>query len=99
MINCVYIGLLFAVQFVEWKGKIIWPFIVNKGYPYAKILGAGYLALLTAGIAISIFLIIAYARIVKRKMTKTEKSSDYSEMFAQAFEKSPRLKVCYKYFN
>ena len=99
IVNVAYIGLLFAVQFVDWKGKKIQPFIVNKGYKYAKVLGTGYLALLTVGIALSVFLLIAYARIAKRKITKTEKTSDYSEFFAQTFEKAPRLKSCYRKCN
>ena len=64
IVNVAYIGLLFAVQFVDWKGKKIQPFIVNKGYNYAKVLGTGYLALLTAGIALSVLLLIAFLRIV-----------------------------------
>ena len=55
--------------------------------------------MLTVGIALSVFLLIAYARIAKRKITKTEKTSDYSEFFAQTFEKAPRLKSCYRKCN
>ena len=70
---------------------------MNKGFSYQKVIGTGYLALLTAGIAFSVFLLIAYSRIARRKMTKTEKTSDYSEFFAQALEKTPRLKFIYRW--